>query len=129
MTCPLSVPFQITAEIHQIESGGYWAEVLRFPGCIAQAETIEALGAQQGAIARMFVSHALLLAGIGAAIGLAGAIELMQLMKSLLFGISPRDPLTYILVPAALITISALASYFPARRAAAVDPANTLRAD
>jgi predicted permease len=88
-----------------------------------------ALGAQQGAIARMFVRHALLLAGIGATIGLASAIELMQLMKSLLFGISPRDPLTYIVVPAVLITVAAVASYFPARRAAAVDPANTLRAD
>ena len=88
-----------------------------------------ALGAQQGAITRMFVQHALVLAGIGAAIGLAGAIELMQLMKSLLFGISPRDPLTYVIVPTILITVAALASYFPARRAAAVDPANTLRAD
>jgi putative ABC transport system permease protein len=88
-----------------------------------------ALGAQQGAVTRMFVRHALLLAGIGAAIGLAGAIELMQLMKSLLFGISPRDPLTYIVVSAVLITVAALASYLPARRAAAVDPANTLRAD
>jgi putative ABC transport system permease protein len=88
-----------------------------------------ALGAQQSAITRMFVRHALLLATIGAVIGLAGAIELMQLMKSLLFGISPRDPLTYIIVPVILITIAAFASYFPARRAAAVDPANTLRAD
>jgi predicted permease len=88
-----------------------------------------ALGAQQGAIRRMFVGNALLLAGIGAAIGLAGAIELMQLMKSLLFGISPRDPLTYIVVPVILITVAAFASYFPASRAAAVDPANTLRAD
>ncbi|HEY4839986.1 MAG TPA: ABC transporter permease, partial [Candidatus Acidoferrales bacterium] len=88
-----------------------------------------ALGAQQGAIARMFVSHALLLAGIGAAIGLAGAIELMQLMKSLLFGISPRDPLTYALVPTVLIIVAAFASFFPARRAAAVDPADTLRGD
>ncbi len=88
-----------------------------------------ALGAQQGTITRMFVQHALLLAGIGAAIGLAGAVELMQLMKSLLFGISPRDPLTYAVVPAVLILVAAFASYFPARRAAAVDPANTLRAD
>jgi predicted permease len=88
-----------------------------------------ALGAQQGAIRRMFVGNALLLAGIGAAIGLVGAIELMQLMKSLLFGISPRDPFTYIVVPAVLIIVAAFASYIPARRAAAVDPANTLRAD
>ncbi|HEX8201371.1 MAG TPA: type II toxin-antitoxin system HicB family antitoxin [Isosphaeraceae bacterium] len=39
----LSVPLQIIAEVHEIEGGGYWAEVPRFPGCIAQAETIEAL--------------------------------------------------------------------------------------
>ena len=45
MTSTLSVPFQILAEIHEIEGGGYWAEVRRFPGCIAQAESIEALKA------------------------------------------------------------------------------------
>jgi predicted permease len=87
-----------------------------------------ALGAQQNSITRMFVRHALALAGIGAAIGLAAASGLMRLMSSLLFGISPRDPLTYIVVPAALLLVAAFASYFPARRAAAVDPANTLRA-
>jgi predicted RNase H-like HicB family nuclease len=43
MTRSISVPIQITAEVHEIEGGGYWAEVPRFPGCIAQAETIEAL--------------------------------------------------------------------------------------
>jgi predicted permease len=88
-----------------------------------------ALGAQQSAIKQMFVRHALLLSGIGAVIGLAAAVALMQLMRSLLFGISPRDPLTYIVVPVVLVTVAALASYLPARRAAAVDPANTLRAD
>jgi predicted RNase H-like HicB family nuclease len=41
----LSVPLQIVAEIHEIEGGGYWAEVPRFPGCIAHADTIEALKA------------------------------------------------------------------------------------
>jgi ABC-type antimicrobial peptide transport system permease subunit len=88
-----------------------------------------ALGAQQCAITRMFLRHALVLAGIGAAIGLVAAVGLMQLMKSLLFGIGPRDPLTYIVVPAVMVTVAAVASYLPARRAAAVDPANTLRAD
>jgi len=88
-----------------------------------------ALGAQQGAIKRMFVRHALVLSGIGAAIGLTAAFGLMRLMTSLLFGISPRDPLTYFLVPGALLMVAAFASYIPARRAAAVDPANTLRAD
>jgi predicted RNase H-like HicB family nuclease len=43
MTSTLSVPLQILAEVHEIEGGGYWAEVPRFPGCVAQAETIEAL--------------------------------------------------------------------------------------
>ncbi len=43
MTCTFSVALQITAEVHEIDGGGYWAEVLRFPGCVAQAETIEAL--------------------------------------------------------------------------------------
>ena len=43
MTCTLSVPLQIIAEVHEIDGGGYWAEVPRFPGCVAQAETIEAL--------------------------------------------------------------------------------------
>lgn len=42
-TRTLNVPLQITAEVHEIEGGGYWAEVPRFPGCIAQAETMEAL--------------------------------------------------------------------------------------
>jgi predicted permease len=88
-----------------------------------------ALGAQQCAITRMFLRHALVLAGIGAAIGLVAAVGLMQLMKSLLFGIGPRDPLTYMVVPAVMVTVAAVASYLPARRAAAVDPANTLRAD
>jgi predicted RNase H-like HicB family nuclease len=43
MASTLSVPIQILAEVHEIDGGGYWAEVTRFPGCIAQAETIEAL--------------------------------------------------------------------------------------
>jgi predicted RNase H-like HicB family nuclease len=43
MTCTLSVPLKVIAEVHEIEGGGYWAEVPRFPGCVAQADTIQAL--------------------------------------------------------------------------------------
>jgi hypothetical protein len=43
MTCTLNIPLQIVAEVHEIEGGGYWAEVPRFPSCVAQAETIDAL--------------------------------------------------------------------------------------
>lgn len=88
-----------------------------------------ALGAPQMEIRRMFVRSGLMLSGIGVAIGMAVAIGLMRLMKSLLFGISPLDPLTYSVAPLILLVISALACYLPARRAAAVDPAEILKAE
>jgi putative ABC transport system permease protein len=88
-----------------------------------------ALGAQQEQLRRMFVRHGLVLAGIGVAIGLVAAVGLMQLMKSLLFGISPLDPVTYATVPLVLVSAAVLASYLPARRAAAVDPVEALRVE
>src|SRR5207245_753161 len=88
-----------------------------------------ALGAQQGELKRMFVRHGLVLAGIGVAIGLSAAVGLMRLMKSLLFGISALDPLTYAAVPVVLVAAAVLASYLPARRAAAVDPVEALKAE
>ncbi len=88
-----------------------------------------ALGAQPMALQRMFVQRGLVLTGIGAAIGLGAAISLTRLMKSLLFGISPLDPVTYAGVPFVLVTAALLASYLPARRAAAVDPVEALRAE
>lgn len=77
----------------------------------------------------MFIVSGLALAGIGVAIGLGTAVGLMRLMKSLLFGISPLDPLTYAAVPVVLVAAAVLASYLPARRAAAVDPVEALRAE
>ncbi|HTC32754.1 MAG TPA: ABC transporter permease [Bryobacteraceae bacterium] len=88
-----------------------------------------ALGAQQEDVKRMFVRSALTLSGIGVVIGLAAAVALMRLMKSLLFGISPLDPLTYASVPVVLVTAAVLASYLPARRASAVDPVEALKAE
>jgi ABC-type antimicrobial peptide transport system permease subunit len=88
-----------------------------------------ALGAQKSGLQWMFVRSALVLTAIGVAIGAGTAAGLMQLMKSLLFGISPLDPLTYVAVPLVLAASAALASYLPARRAAAVDPVEALRAD
>jgi putative ABC transport system permease protein len=88
-----------------------------------------ALGAQQTELRRLFVGQGLALAGIGAAIGLGVAIGLSCLMKSLLFGVSSLDPVTYVGVPLVLAAAAMLASYLPARRAAAVDPAEALKAE
>jgi len=77
----------------------------------------------------MFVRHGLLLAGIGAILGLAAAAGLTRLMSSLLFGVKALDPLTYAGVAMILIAAAALASYLPARRATRVDPLDALRAE
>ena len=88
-----------------------------------------ALGAQKGELRWLFVRSALVLTGVGVVIGLGAAAALMRLMKTLLFGISPLDPLTFLAVPLILATAAALASYLPARRAAGVDPVVALRAE
>jgi len=88
-----------------------------------------ALGAEPGGLQQMFVRHGLLLAGIGAIIGLGAAAGLTRLMSSLLFGVKALDPLTYAGVATILIAAAALASYLPSRRATAVDPIDALRAE
>ena len=86
-----------------------------------------ALGADRTAILTMVVKNGTLLTGAGALIGLAAAFLLTRLMASLLFGVGPTDPLTFLCVPIALIVVAVLASYIPARRAAKVDPMVALR--
>jgi putative ABC transport system permease protein len=88
-----------------------------------------ALGAQQGNLKMMFVRHGLLWGGIGAAAGLAAAAALSRLMSTLLFEISPVDPLTYSVVAVGLLAAAAVASYLPARRVTQVDPVEALRAE
>jgi predicted permease len=86
-----------------------------------------ALGAQPSELVGMFVSHGLRLVGIGVGCGLAVAFFVTRLMSSLLFGVRPADPLTYTVVSVGLVATAALASYLPARRAAAVNPSEALR--
>ncbi len=88
-----------------------------------------ALGAQKGMLRWMFVRSALVLTGVGAAVGLLTAGMLTQLMRTLLFGISPLDPLTFVAVPIVIAASAAVASYLPAHRAAAVDPVEALRTE
>jgi putative ABC transport system permease protein len=68
-------------------------------------------------------------AAAGAAAGLAGAFLLTRLMRSVLYGVRPSDPLTYAAVAALLLSIALAASYVPARRAARIDPVEALRRD
>jgi putative ABC transport system permease protein len=86
-----------------------------------------ALGAGAGELERMFVYQGVVLAGLGIAAGLVSAAALTRLMSSLLFGVSPLDPMTYTVVAFILISVAMLASYLPARRSARVDPVEALR--
>lgn len=88
-----------------------------------------ALGAQRGALRRRFVQHGVTLACVGVAIGIGAAIALTQLMSSLLFGVNPIDPVTYVVVATLLMLAAALASYVPARRASSVPPSEALAAE
>jgi predicted permease len=88
-----------------------------------------ALGAQPRDLRWLFVRYGLALTAVGAVVGLAAAAGATRLMKSVLFGVSPVDPLTYAAVPVVLLAATVLASYLPARRAASVDPVETLRAE
>jgi ABC-type antimicrobial peptide transport system permease subunit len=88
-----------------------------------------ALGAQQREVQRRFVRQGLALAVAGIAIGIVAAAGVAQLMTTLLYDVAAVDPLTYASVAAGLVTVAALASYVPARRASAVDPAASLAAE
>ncbi len=88
-----------------------------------------ALGAQRPMLISMFVRHGLLLTGVGIVCGLAGAFAVMRLMSSLLFNVSPVDPVTYFVVTVGVIVTAYLACYLPSRHAATVDPVDALRAE
>jgi len=88
-----------------------------------------ALGASRQAILRLIVADGLYLAGVGIALGLAGAFGSTRVMQSLLFGISRLDPYTYIGVILLLGTVATIACAAPAWRASRVEPSITLRAE
>jgi putative ABC transport system permease protein len=88
-----------------------------------------ALGADPGMVKRLFVRQGLILASVGSAIGLASAAGLSRWISSLLFEVTPLDPLTYAVSGTIILAAAAVASYVPARAAASVNPIETLTGD
>jgi putative ABC transport system permease protein len=86
-----------------------------------------ALGAGRNRIARMVVGWAVVLAGVGVAIGVGGSLALTRLLRSMLFGVSPTDPVVFCGAALFMLAVAALAGYVPARRAARVEPMDALR--
>jgi len=88
-----------------------------------------ALGAEPQSVRRMFVSRGMTLAGVGIVLGAVAAAGLTRLLSSLLFGVAPVDAATFLAAAAFLAAATLLACYIPARRAATIDPMETLRAE
>jgi len=88
-----------------------------------------ALGAAHGRVVGLVVSQGLKLAALGVAIGISGALALSGVVRTLLYGVTATDPLTYGAIASALILVALGACWLPARRAARVDPVIALRAE
>jgi predicted permease len=88
-----------------------------------------ALGANRRDVLRLVTRQGLRLIGLGAALGIAGGVAVSRLLTSLLFGLSPLDPVAYLSVALLLVAVALLAIYLPARRAATVDPLVALRCE
>jgi ABC-type antimicrobial peptide transport system permease subunit len=86
-----------------------------------------ALGARPFDVWKLVTSHGLMLTILGVALGIAGAFGLTRLMSTLLFGVTPIDPLTFFGGAVLLILVALLACYVPARRAMRVNPLEALR--
>jgi len=86
-----------------------------------------ALGASTGDVLRLVIARGVLLVAFGVAIGLVGSLALTRFLANLLWGVTPTDPLTYVVVIMALVVVAVLACYLPARRASDIEPLLALR--
>jgi ABC-type antimicrobial peptide transport system permease subunit len=88
-----------------------------------------ALGAQARDVLKLVMGQGMALALIGVAAGSLAALGMTRLMKSLLFGVSATDPLTFMAIAALLALVALLACWIPARRAMKIDPVDALRCE
>jgi ABC-type antimicrobial peptide transport system permease subunit len=88
-----------------------------------------ALGAEPRQLKKLFLLRGLALTVVGVAVGLVAAIAFGRSMSSILFGVEPLDPAAYVAAIGVILAAAGLASYLPARRAATMDPMETLRAE
>ncbi len=88
-----------------------------------------ALGARRADVLRLVIGQGMRLAAFGVGVGLVGALGITRVVRSLLFGVSPTDPASFVLITVFLTIVAAVASWLPARRATAVDPIIALRRD
>ena|SRR5205807_7261445 len=86
-----------------------------------------ALGATRSNVLGLVLRQGMLLAVIGVALGLVGALGMTRVLTNLLYGVKPTDPVTFVAVSLVLLLVSLAACWLPARRAARVDPVEALR--
>lgn len=85
------------------------------------------VGAQRGDILRMVLREAVLLVGLGLMVGIAASVAGVQLLRSLIFGVAPRDPVTLAAACGLLLLTGLFAAWWPARRAVSTEPMEALR--
>ena len=87
------------------------------------------LGAAPGTVVLQVVREGMVLVGVGTGVGLALALAGARVLRSLLYGVGPLDPLTFAGVPVLLLAVTLAAAYVPARKASRVDPVRALKAE
>ena len=88
-----------------------------------------ALGADRTSVLKLMLRQSMRPVAIGAIVGIAGCAAVSQILSSMLFGVSPHDPVAFIFVPLLLVSIALGASYLPARKAMRIDPSEALRCE
>ncbi len=128
LTNTLLVAFAATAML-LAAIGIYGVVALTVNGRVREFGVRLALGARPAEVLRLVLRHGMLLASLGVAIGLLGALAVTRLLRDLLYGVDPLDPVTFLAVAVVLTATALLASWVPANRAARADPLAALRSE